>query len=369
MKKREIVKLVADSGGRCNYPGCGEKVIFEYEDGTFVKVVEFCHIIGESSRGPRGHPKNSELKKEDPENIILLCANHHKVIDNNEVEYTVESLKQMKLNHTRWVNERLDGLKEAVWTLLLHSGNVTGTGAPKIDNELVFRDFYGTHIIAETEELIFDEFLTKTKNWQEFDILQKAWWRKFKNQDEIPRKFIVCSINFIPLVVQLGYLIHNTNSFEVYHYHPKENTWKWKIIPKNGLNQEFFLIDRLENEDSSITEIALSISISGLINSNDILAVLGRDIKILKIYVDNPDRNWLQYKEQIQEFQKKYTKLIDRIVQKYRNLKKLHLFYAGPTAIGFIIGSFINPTIHPQFILYNFYRKDSPKYSSAFDIN
>ena len=369
MKKRDIHKLIADSGGRCNYPGCGEKVIFEYEDGTFVKVVEFCHIIGESSNGPRGHPKNSELMKKDPENIILLCAKHHKIIDNNEREYTVDTLKQMKANHTQWVNERLDGLKEAVWTLLIHSGNVTGTGAPNLDKELIYQDFYGTHIIAETEEFIFEEFLTETKNWLEFKKRQEQWWQIFKNQDIKPKKFLICSINFIPLVIQLGFLIHNTNTFDIYQYHPEENTWKWKFLEETEANQEFFFIEKLNIEDLTIQKIALSISISGTVNDNDIFEVIGNSIKIFRINVNEPDRTWLKYKEQLIEFQKKYTSLIDTIVQKYKNLKEIHLFYAGPTPIAFIIGSYINPTIHPQFQLYNYYAKETPKYSKAFEIN
>jgi len=369
MKKKDIHKLIADSGGRCNYPGCGEKVIFEYEDGTFVKLVEFCHIIGESSKGPRGHPKQSELMKKNPENIILLCANHHKIIDNNVDEYPVDTLKQMKANHTQWVNERLDGLKEAVWTLILHSGNVTGTGAPNLDKELISQDFYGTHIIAETEELVFDEFLTKTKNWLEFKKAQAEWWEGFKNQQDKPKKYIICSINFIPLVIQLGYLIHNTNTFDIYHYHPEKNTWKWKPLKEEEANQEFFLVELLEEEDNSTTEIALSISISGTVNEDDILEVIGNDIKIITISVDKPDRTWLKYKEQLLEFQVKYTSLIDTIVQLYTNLKKIHLFYAGPTPMAFIIGSYINPTIHPQFVLYNYFGKDSPKYTKTFEIN
>ncbi len=369
MKKRDIHKLIADSGGRCNFPGCGEKVIYEYEDGTFVKIVEFCHIIGESTGGPRGHPKESELMKKDPENIILLCANHHKIIDNNVDEYPVDTLKQMKANHTQWVNERLDGLKEAVWTLILHSGNVTGTGAPNLDKELISKDFYGTHIIEETEELVFDEFLTKTKNWIEFKKIQEEWWEGFKNQQEKPKKYVICSINFIPLVIQLGYLIHNTNTFDLYQYHSDENTWKWKLLKEEEATQEFFNEELPEDKDTSITEIALSISITGIVIEDDIFEVLGNDIKIFTISVDNPDRTWLKYKEQLLEFQKKYTRLIDSIVQLYPTLKKIHLFYTGPTPMAFIIGSYINPTIHPEFILYNYFRKDSPKYSRAFEIN
>lgn len=369
MKKRDIHKLIADSGGRCNYSGCGEKVIHEYEDGTFVKVVESCHIIGESSKGPRGNSKLSELMKKDPENIILLCANHHKIIDNNEDEFSVDILKQMKENHTQWVNERLDGLKDAVWTLILHSGNVTGTGSPNLDNELISQDFFGNYIIGETEELIFDEFLTKTKNWLEFKKVQEDWWERFKKQEEKSKKYIICSINFIPLVIQLGYLIHNTNTFDIYQYHSDVNTWKWKPLKEENANQEFFHVESPEKKDTSITEIALSVSITGKVNKDEIFKLTGDDIKIIIISVDNPDRTWLKHKEQLLEFRAKYTRLIDTIVRLYTNINKIHLFYAGPAPMAFIIGSNINPTIHPRFILYNYYAKDTPKYSKAFEMN
>jgi len=369
MKKRDIHKLIADSGGRCNYPGCGEKVIYEYEDGTFVKVVEFCHIIGESSKGPRGHPKLSEIMEKEPENIILLCANHHRIVDNNEDEFSVDKLKKMKENHTQWVNERLDGLKEAVWTLILHSGNVTGTGTPNLDKELIHQDFYGTHIIEETEEFKFNEFLTKTKNWSEFKKKQEKWWENFRNHSEKPKKYIICSINFIPLIIHLGYLIHNTNIFDIYHYHSEENTWKWKPLKEEDINKEFFHVENLEKKDNSITEIALSISITGKVNKYEIFKVTDDNIKIIKMNVDNPDRTWLQYKEQLLEFQVKYTRLIDTIVRSYTNIKNIRLFYAGPAPMAFIIGSYINPTIHPRFLIYNYYAKDTPKYTKAFEIN
>lgn len=369
MKERDVHKLIVESGGICNFPECREKFIFQYEDGTFVKLYEFAHIIGESPEGPRGHQTKSKLMAQDPENIILLCVKHHKIVDKNEREYPVEKLKKMKENHIQWVNERLEGLKEATWTLIIHSGNVTGTGVPNLDKELIYRDFYGTHIIAETEEIIIEEFLTETQNWLEYQQKQKEWWQNFKNRDEISKKFLICSINFIPLVIQLGYLIHDTFTADIYQYHREEDTWKWESLHEIEEEQDFYLIERFDNKDLNIQEIALSFSISGIVNDDDIFEVVGNAIKIIKIKVNEPNRTWLKYKEQIINFQKKYIQLIDAIVQQYKNLKKIHLFYAGPTPIAFIIGSSINPTIHPPFILYNYYAKDTPKYTKAFHIN
>jgi len=369
MKKRDIHKLIADSGGVCSFPGCGEKLIYKYDDGTFVKLIEFCHIIGESSKGPRGDPKKSELMANDPENIILLCGKHHKIIDNNEREYPVATLNHMKENHIKWVNERLNGLKEAVWTLIIHSGNVTGIGTPNLDKELIFQDFYGTRIIAEMEEINIEEFLTKTKNWLDYKCKQENWWQKFKNQVNKPKKFLICSINFIPIVIHLGYLIHDTFPTEIYQYHREENTWKWKTLDGSESKHEFFLIETSETKDSNIQEIALSISISGTVNDDDIFEIVGNSMKIIKINVNEPNRTWLKYKEQLIDFQNKFINLIDVLVQQHKNLKNIHLFFAGPTPIAFIIGCSLNPTIHPRFTLYNYSTKDTPKYSKTFDIN
>ena len=369
MKERDVHKLIAESGGICNFPECGEKLIFQYEDGTIVKLVEFAHIIGESPEGPKGHQKKSELMAKDPENIILLCVKHHKIVDNNEREYTVATLKQMKKHHIQWVNERLEGLKKAIWTLIIHSGNITETGVQNLYKELIYRDFYGTHIIAETEEIIVEEFLTKTKKWLEYQQKQDEWWQTFKKQDRKSKKFLICSINFIPLVIQLGYLIHDTFTTEPFQYHREEKTWRWEALDEIEGGQDFFLIEKSDNKDSNLQEVALSFSISGTINDDDIFEGVGKPIEIIKIKVNEPNRTWLKYKEQLIAFQKKYIHLIDRLVQQYMNLKEMHLFYAGPTPIAFIIGSSINPTIHPRFILYNYYAKDKPKYTKAFDIN
>ncbi len=369
MKERDVHKLIADSGGICNFPECGEKLIYQYKDGSFVKLVEFAHIIGESADGPRGQHEVSELMSQEPDNIILLCVKHHPIVDNNEKEYPVERLKEMKKNHIKWVNERLEGLSEANWTLVIHSGNVTGMGAPNIDKELLYRDFYGTHIIAETEEIIIEEFLTKTKNWLEYKQTQEDWWLVFKTQDKKPKKFLICSINFIPLVVHLGYLIHDTFISEIFQYQREEKTWKWKLLNDSEAKQDFFIIEKDDIKDSNTKDLALSISLSGLINNDDILEVIEHSIKIIKINVSSPDRTWLKYKEQLIKFQKRFINLIDTLVQQYTELKEIHLFYAGPTPIAFIIGCSINPTIHPRFIIYNYFAKDSPKYSKTFDIN
>ena len=61
--------------------------------------------MARSSDGPRGdHPLPLD-KRDDYENLILLCEEHHKIIDANSQSYSVEMLHEMKNAHEKLIEE------------------------------------------------------------------------------------------------------------------------------------------------------------------------------------------------------------------------------------------------------------------------
>lgn len=56
-------------------------------------------------------------------------------------------------------------------------------------------------------------------------------------------------------------------------------------------------MESLEGKDTSITEVALSVCISGMVNEDDIREVVGDDMRISAISVNRTDRTWLKYLE------------------------------------------------------------------------
>lgn len=96
------------AAGRCSMPECRMELVqdaTETDDETVIG--ENCHIVGESDEGPRADPTISMERRNTYQNLILLCNNHHKVIDSQEGEYTVARLHEIKSNHERWVREQL----------------------------------------------------------------------------------------------------------------------------------------------------------------------------------------------------------------------------------------------------------------------
>ena len=96
------------AAGRCSKPDCRIS-LFEDETQTdnAALVGENCHIVAESDGGPRADPTMPINERDSYANLILFCRNHHKVIDGQEGEYTVERLHVMKAEHELWVRGQL----------------------------------------------------------------------------------------------------------------------------------------------------------------------------------------------------------------------------------------------------------------------
>jgi tetratricopeptide (TPR) repeat protein len=89
-----IKKLFALSGNQCAFPDCEQPII--NSDGDLIGQV--CHIAAAEVLGQRYDANQDDEQRRSFENLILMCANHHKETDNTNL-YTVEKLLQIKKNH------------------------------------------------------------------------------------------------------------------------------------------------------------------------------------------------------------------------------------------------------------------------------
>ncbi|MEQ1935081.1 MAG: HNH endonuclease signature motif containing protein [Fimbriimonadaceae bacterium] len=90
--EKTVKKLFALSGNRCAYPDC--KIPLVQPTGTITG--EICHIRARSKRGPRPDLKLNPADLDAFDNLILLCATHHTLVDKEENTYTSERLYSFK---------------------------------------------------------------------------------------------------------------------------------------------------------------------------------------------------------------------------------------------------------------------------------
>lgn len=147
--------LFAHSGNCCAFEGCYSP-IFE-NDGTLTG--ECCHIESYSPNGPRFNKQQTDKERNGYDNLILMCARHHKIIDTHPEEYPVEKLKSLKKTHeSRYYSQQLEatGLmlhqlqtdSEKYWSSLKSLDKMDDTG---FKMELGDNDLYS--LMKNIEEL------------------------------------------------------------------------------------------------------------------------------------------------------------------------------------------------------------------------
>jgi len=96
--------LWGHSGGKCFL--CRQDLIVE-DDSVPALIGDIAHIVAEHNDGPRGNPLLAPEEKNSPENLLLLCKNCHKKIDDQILKYSVDELKKIKSSHLEWIKKSL----------------------------------------------------------------------------------------------------------------------------------------------------------------------------------------------------------------------------------------------------------------------
>lgn len=102
--------LWAAAGGRCSHPDCNIQLYETGTDGSSPYTLgQMAHICGDRPNSNRHDKSQTELERDDYQNLILLCPTHHTNIDRpeNEAKYPIALLHDWKALHESRVLERL----------------------------------------------------------------------------------------------------------------------------------------------------------------------------------------------------------------------------------------------------------------------
>jgi hypothetical protein len=109
----------------------------ELEAGGDVHFAEAAHIIAASAGGPRGDATVQDHERAAWSNLILLCANCHKIIDKAPDDFPVEDLRQ-------WKNLRLTTLETAIGVASFTSRDKARSAIePRLIQNRVIHEQYG----------------------------------------------------------------------------------------------------------------------------------------------------------------------------------------------------------------------------------
>ncbi len=137
ISERETKLLCLQSGGICAFPNCGKSLIRKGTDlDDPVVIGEIAHIVAYEPGGPRGDSSFPEEELNKNTNLILLCGDHHKLIDSQLNTYSIPVFREMKRAHearSRGLNQQDEiGISEPFIQDSLHSSLLAVSHLPAV---------------------------------------------------------------------------------------------------------------------------------------------------------------------------------------------------------------------------------------------
>ncbi|MGA4803570.1 HNH endonuclease [Streptomyces lavendulocolor] len=138
-------KLFMLSGNECAWPDC-RQVLVPSEGGWFGHIA---HIRAAKAGGPRFDQTMTNNQRRDFDNLLLLCAKHHRLIDDGETahRYSREDLEEIKRRHEGRFARALDDLGRAEEQYVDHTASITAVHCSTL------RAVYGDDFFSEDELL------------------------------------------------------------------------------------------------------------------------------------------------------------------------------------------------------------------------
>lgn len=131
-KQSTLKRLFAVSSNQCAFPDCTNRLF----DGAKL-IADVCHIAGKNPRAKRYDPLQTEAQRQGFNNLIVLCPNHHRTIDDDEAKYTRPVLRDMKRVHeARSTEEFIVPDKTLERIALVLAGGVGGSAIAEIGREI-----------------------------------------------------------------------------------------------------------------------------------------------------------------------------------------------------------------------------------------
>src|SRR5437870_1542164 len=119
-----VKALFAVSGNVCAFPECDRPLV---DQSSNVVIGEVCHIEAASPGGPRYGSQQSEDERQGFANLVLMCASHHKIIDERVSDFPVERLREIKKRHETKHQRTVSTLNDVSAQNLIRNSVVLGS--------------------------------------------------------------------------------------------------------------------------------------------------------------------------------------------------------------------------------------------------
>jgi hypothetical protein len=137
-------RLFAASAGYCQNPGCPNQLFLDIA-GESIHIAEMAHVFAANDGGPRARPDLSKEERGAFENLVMLCANCHTMVDKAPAQFPDYLIFNWKRDHA----VKLQGIFGAV--KFSERSDAREVVEPLLSQNYAIFDQYGPHIEAASD--------------------------------------------------------------------------------------------------------------------------------------------------------------------------------------------------------------------------
>lgn len=344
----------ARSAGICAWPGCAAVL---YQDPVYFSSSgfgELAHNVAASAAGPRGDARRSYPLSDDPNNLILFCPTHHRVVDKPgwEEHYPEDLLARWKQQHEAVVR---------VAAQHSHGREVLG---------LHFRGVIGRQIMAgdasSALKAVIQRGLVLSERPVEVDVdasgyepQSEEYWghvlttirqkvRMLQSRPDANQPIALFGLADMPALMVMGFALGHSS--ELYPFQWDRQAQSWQFPDKDAPACAFEVCWPTHWGGP----VALAFSLSGHIESERIRAALNHDQPaVIHVTVDRPRLDLVEGPASIDAFRGVVANIVAQLEPRLPKTTPIHVFPAMPASLAVAFGIAIKPKVSFSFHVYD----------------
>jgi hypothetical protein len=347
--------LFVHAGGRCEFDGCNRYLLEHHltkADGVFAQMA---HIWAFSQGGPRGRRQHRH-EKHDLSNLMLLCPQCHKLVDDHPEQYTTDVLRKHKKAHEDRVFMLTDTKPDRHTVAVAMTAKI-GERAVSVSlaemQDAVAPRYLGPRDVVEIDLTAMPDDSTQYYWRAGADAIASKMRNMYDQSFESGpvRHVSVFALGPIPLLVFLGSLLSDKVPLTLFQRHRDAEGWRWK---ERGDIVGYDLRRLRQGGDGAA--VALLLSLSGRVKLRDLPSEIDDRYSIYEITLAGrpPNPGFLAIEESLQEFRRVYMGAVREIVASHGAFARLHLFPALPAPVAVAIGRDLMPKRDPAVLVYDY---------------
>lgn len=357
IKSETTRELWARSAGRCQFEGHNAILYKSEVTQESVNLAQQAHIYSFSQNGPRGWgPFKKFLHKlNEVSNLMLMCHGCHQKIDNDKEgsRYSANLLLKWKEEHEKRIEIVTGIASDKRSHVILYGANIGNEKSPIKYHECIEAMFPDAYPATERPNNISMQSALKDDSETYWEAESKNLLQLYSTkilpliEEDECKDFSIFALAPQPLLIKLGSILTDKIHVKIYQPQREPKGWKWQESRKID-----FIVNNPDVPNASHS-VALVFSLSAKISYDRITKVLGTDVDIWEISIEEPYNNFLRSEDQLSSFRDVARKLMTKMAEVYGHDFPIHIFPAMPVACALEIGRIRMPKAEMPWIIYD----------------